>query len=171
MSVTQIKKIESARASSLSDTDESVRIPRKKKARTDVLRSNKSPKKAHKHHGTQRYCALCKKAGMPERKYILHSAEYCTGMRTNRTIKDGMGGYVRSRTDTVKQYKKSENKWKKGLKALKKQNKMLYSIANKSDLRCEIKKIKKIRGKASKKGSDSSSDYLDSDSWLASDSS
>ena len=66
--------------------------------------------------------------------------------------------------NAVKQYKKSENKWKKELKDLKKQNKMLYSIANKSCLRREIKKI---REKAYKKSSDSSSDDSDSDSLLA----
>ena len=40
----------------------------------------------------------------------------------------------------------------KYLKALKKQNKMLYSISKKSRSRREINKIKKIREKASKKG-------------------
>ena len=38
---------------------------------------------------------------------MLHRVEDCTGMRTNLTIKDGMGGYVGSRADTMKQYKKS----------------------------------------------------------------
>ena len=63
-----------------------------------------------------------------------------------------------SLTDAVKQYKKYENKWKKELKYLKNQNKMLYIIANKSGWRREIKKINKILSKASKNGSDSSSD-------------
>ena len=76
-----------------------------------------------------------------------------------------------SRTDTVKQYKKSENKWKKDLEGFKKQNKMLYSIAKKSGSRREIKMIKKIRAKASNKGSDSSSDDLGSNYSLARDSS
>ena len=66
-----------------------------------------------------------------------------------------------SRTDYLKQYKKSENKWKKGLKSLKKHKKMLYRISKKSGSRCEIKKISKIRAKASKKISDSSSDDSD----------
>ena len=48
----------------------------------------------------------------------------------------------------------------KELKALKNQNKMLYIIAKKYVLRREIKKIKKIRAKASNKGSNSSSDDL-----------
>ena len=98
-----------------------------------------------------------------------HSSKDCTVMCTNRTIKDGMGGSVGSITDTVKQYKNSENKCKKDLKYLNKQNKMLYSIAKKSGSRHEINNIKKIRVKYSKKGSDSSSDDSDSDSSLSSD--
>ena len=72
------------------------------------------------HHGIQRYCVIGKKAGMPERKYMSHSSKYCTGMRINRTIEDGMGGSVGSMNDNLKEYKNSENKQKKVLKALKK---------------------------------------------------
>ena len=173
---TQIKKIASARVASLSGNNESVKIPRKKKASTGVLHSNKGPqKKAHKYHGTQPYFVPCNKSGMPERKYIPHSVEDCTGQRTNQTIKDGMVEYVTRRPDTVKQYKNSENKWKIDLKYFKKQNKMLYIIAKKSVLRRGIKKIEKIHAKASNKSCDSSSnsssEYSDSDSSLARDSS
>ena len=53
---TQIKKIAYARAASLYDSNGSVSILRKKKARTGVLRSNKGPcKKSPMHNGTQRY--------------------------------------------------------------------------------------------------------------------
>ena len=76
----------------------------------------------------------------------MHSADYYTGMRTKDLIKDGMGGPMVIRTNYVQQYKKSENKWKKELKALKKQNKIMYSISNKYGSRREIKKIKKIKG-------------------------
>ena len=81
---------------------------------------------------------------MPEIKYMLHSAEDRKGMRTNRTINDGMGGSVVSRDDTMKQYKKSEKKWKKNLKALNNQSKIIYSIYNKYVLRHKIKNIKTI---------------------------
>ena len=102
---TQIKKVASARSASLSESDGSVRVPRKKKAVTGVLRSNKGPnRKTPKHNVTQRYYMLCKNAGMPERKYMSHSAEDYTGTRTNQTIKDRIGGYMVSRYDTVKQY-------------------------------------------------------------------
>ena len=57
---------------------------------------------------------------MPERKYTPHSDEDLTGVRTNLSIKYGLGGPMGSMTDAVKQYKKYEKKWKKDMKALKK---------------------------------------------------
>ena len=54
--------------------------------------------------------------------------------RTGRALGD--------RDSAVNHYKKSEQKWKKYLKALKKQNKILYSISKKSGLRRELKDIK-----------------------------
>ena len=89
-------------------------------------------------------------------------------MRTNRSIKDVLGGPIGSITDALKQYKKYENKWKNELKALKNQNKMLYIIANKSG---SLREIKNIRAKSSKKTGNSSGDDLESDSLLARDSS
>ena len=103
-----IKKIASARAASLSDSNESVRIPRRKKAKTGVLNSHKTPRRAHnRHHGTHRYYILCKKSGMPERKYMSHITHDCTGMRTKRPIKDGMGRPAGSRKNGVQQHRKS----------------------------------------------------------------
>ena len=58
-------------------------------------------------------------------------------------------------------------KWKKEVKDLKNQNKMLYSIAKKSGSRHKIKKIKNIRAEASNKTSFSSSEDRDSDYSLA----
>ena len=103
-----------------------------------------------------------------------HSAEDCFGKHSDqKSVKDGLGGPMGSRAEAVKQWKKSESKWRKELKDLKKQNKTLFSIANKSGSRRELKKIKKIRAKASKKrcnsSSDSSSDESNSDSLLSSD--
>ena len=86
-----IKKIASAREASLSDSDESVRITRRKKTNTGVLISKKSPIRAHdRPHGAQRYCVLCKKSGISERKYESHSSKDCTGVRTNQSIKEGL---------------------------------------------------------------------------------
>ena len=79
-----------------------------------------------------------------------------------------MGGPIGSRNPAAEQHKKSENKRKKELKALKKQNKMLYSIAKKSSSPREIKKIKKIRAEAIKETNSSSEDW-DYDSSLSSD--
>ena len=54
------KKIASARAAYLSDSDKSVRIPRKKKAKTGVLCSNQCPKKGAQYAPwyTSLLCAL-----------------------------------------------------------------------------------------------------------------
>ena len=54
-----INKIASARAASQSDSDEYVRIPRRKKSKTGVLRYNKYPRRARdRNHGVQRYCVI-----------------------------------------------------------------------------------------------------------------
>ena len=89
---------------------------------------------------------------MPEKNYMSHSAEECFGNRTNQqTIKDGLGVHIGGRYEAEKQYTDPESKWNKGLKYLKKQNKMLYSISNKFGSRCELKNIKNIRAKYTKK--------------------
>ena len=108
---TQINNIASARAAFLSDSNGSIRILRKNNSRigAGVLCSKTlSHNKAPKNHSNQRHLVLCKKAGIPERKYISHIAEDCFGKRTNqKIIKDGLGGHMVSRYEAVKQYKKS----------------------------------------------------------------
>ena len=97
-----IKKIASAMASSLSDSDEYMRILKRKKANNSVMRSNKSPRRAHDiHHDVQRYCVLFKKSGTSEQKHLLRSSEDCTGVRTKCPIKDGMRGPMGSSTNSV----------------------------------------------------------------------
>ena len=92
ISAVHIKNIASARAASQSDRDESVSILRRKEANSGVLSSNNSPRRAHdRHHGVQRYCVLCNKAGMPELKYASHSAEDFTSMR-NKFYNQGWNG-------------------------------------------------------------------------------
>ena len=158
-------------AASLSDSDESVGVPRNKKDKTGVSNSHKSPIRAHdRNHDSQCYCVLFKKSGMPKRKYMWHSIEDCTGVRTKRSIKDGMDGPIGSRNHAVQKHKKYENKRKKDMKTRKKQKKIIYSIAKKSGSRREIYKIKNIRKEASRDTYDSSEDW-DSYSSLASDSS
>ena len=103
-----IKNIVSAKASSLSDSDEIVRVPRRKKTNTGVSNYHKSPKRSHdRHHGKQRYCVLFKKARMPKRKCMLHSTEDFADVRTKRSIKDEMGGPIGSSNHAVQQHKKS----------------------------------------------------------------
>ena len=50
---------------------------------------------------------------MPGKKYISYGAKDCTGTRTNRTMKYGLRLYMVIMAEAAKQYKKSENKWKK----------------------------------------------------------
>ena len=70
-----------------------------------------------------------------------------------KSIRDGLGGPMGSRAESVKHYKWSKNKYNNKLKALKKQNKIIYSIAKKSSTFREIKKINKVGNES---GSDSS---------------
>ena len=56
-----------------------------------------------------------------------------------------------SRAEAVKKYKNYEIKWRKELKALKKQNNILFSIVNKPVSHRELNNIKKFRAKSSKK--------------------
>ena len=109
------------------------------------------------------------------RQEFLRKSIYCIVLRTvlasvqtQKTIKDGLGGPMVSRAEAVKQYKKSKIKLKKELKDIKKLKNVLFSIAKKSGSRRDIKKIKKIDAKSSRKrcnsSSDSSSDELDSNS-------
>ena len=53
---------------------------------------------------------LFKKSEMPEQKYMPYRVDDCTGTRTNRNIKDGLGGSMEIRSETVKRYKKSKKK-------------------------------------------------------------
>ena len=104
-----IKKIASDREASLSDSDKSVRVPRRNKSKTGVPNSHKPPRRAHdRHHGEHSYCVLFKKSGIPESKYMSHSTKYCTHMRTKRYIKDGLGGPIGSMTHAVQQHNKSK---------------------------------------------------------------
>ena len=151
----------------------SAKVTLKNKASTCAIHTRKQQgKKNPNHKGSQRYCVLCKKTGMPERKYKLYSSENCFGCRSDHeSIKEGLVGILINRNKAVKQYQKSENKWKREMKPLKKQNKMLFSKTRCSGSRREPKKINKIRAKESKKhkSSSSSSSSSDYDSSLSSD--
>ena len=97
---------------------------------------------------------------MPKQNYMSHSTGDFFGKRSNhKYIKDGLVIHLGNKYKAVKQFKKSKNKWKKELKALKNQNKILYSIAKKSGLRHKLKNIKNIKAKVSKKRSYSSTNY------------
>ena len=86
------------------------------------------------------------------------------------SVKDGLVGALYNRANVVKRYQKTEKKWEKELKSLKKQTNILFRMSKRSDSCCELKKIKKFKSKASKKNSKSSINIyisdLDSDSSL-----
>ena len=115
---------------------------------------------------------LCKKAVIPDQKYMLHSADNLFGkLSDHNSVKDGQVGPMGISYEAMKQWKKSENKWKKDLKAIKKQNNIIYSIAKNNGSRREIKKIQKTKAKAYNKrryySSDSFSDKSDSNYSLS----
>ena len=62
-----------------------------------------------------------------------------------------MGGSLGNRSTADNQYRNSNKNWKRELEPLNKQNKMLFSMTKPSGSCRELKKIKKIRSKASKK--------------------
>ena len=112
---------------------------------------------------------------MPKQKYMSHRTGDFFGNHSNhKSVKYGLVIHLGNKYEAVKQFKKSKNKWKKELKALKKQNKIMYSISKKSGLRHKLNNIKNIKAKASKKHSNYSSepsrDELDSDPSLSRDS-
>ena len=90
---TKIKKIDSSRAASNYDSDGYVSTQSKKKEWTGILCNNKGTNnKAPKHHATHQNCVLCKKAGIPDIKYMPHSSEECFGKSSNqKNIKYGLG--------------------------------------------------------------------------------
>ena len=119
-SATQIKEIEFSKSDSLSDSNEYLSIPRKKKARTGVHLKQQG-KNNPKQHSAKRYCVLLNKAVLPAQKYMSHNSEECFGKHSDQKYtKDGLGGPMESREKAVKQYKEYENKWKEYLKDLEK---------------------------------------------------
>ena len=58
---------------------------------------------------------------MPDCKWKFCSSDNCFGKRSGQaSIKDGLGGGLGNRDDAVKHYQKTEKKWKRELKSLKK---------------------------------------------------
>ena len=148
------------------DSDNSIRVQRKKNEGHGVLTSQtQHGKNTPKHHGAQRYYMMCKKSGMPERKWKSHSSENFFSKRSDRaSIKDGLVGALGNWADAVKHYRKPEKKCKRELKALNKQNNMIYRMAKKYSSCREIKSTNKIKSSSSKNCSYYISDISSSDS-------
>ena len=116
---------------------------------------------------------MCKKAGVNVHKYNPHISENCFERRSDKeSITKGMGGILENRDHDVKQFHKYGNRRKRDLKDLKKKNKILYIMFKRSITRHVLKKIKKIRTKASKNNDSSISGISgsESDSFLYSES-
>ena len=79
------------------------------------------------------------------------------------SIKDGLGVPLGNRANFVNHYQKTEKKWRREMKTLKKQKNMLFTMADKSVSCHEIKKINKMNFKVSKKLSYSGSNISNSD--------
>ena len=79
--------------------------------------SNKS--KTLKNGGIQCYCVMCKKAGMSDRKYMLHSDENWFGKRSDQeSLKNGLEVKLGNRYAAVKQFNKVDNNSKRQIKFL-----------------------------------------------------
>ena len=115
---------------------------------------------------------LYNKAGIPERKYKSHSSEHYFGERSKQeSIRYSLVGSLGNRNNAVKQLQKYKNKWRRELKSLKKQNKIIFSMTKRSGSHHELNKINNIFSNAPKKNesSNNSSSGSDSDSSLSSD--
>ena len=74
--MTQIKRIATSKAAPHYDSNESIRVSRKKRDSTGVItKDTQQGKKTPNYHGAQWYCVIFKKAEMPEQKYMLHIPE------------------------------------------------------------------------------------------------
>ena len=115
---------------------------------------------------------LYKEAGIPDHKYKSNRSEKCFGRRYDQEYtKEGLRGSLNNRSTAVKKCHKYEKKWRRYMKDIKKQNKMLFRMAKHSGSHCELKNIKKIYAKALEKNdsSCSSSSRSDYDSSFSSD--
>ena len=58
------------------------------------------------------------------------------------------GGILGNRSTSVNQYYKSEKNWKRDMKSLKKQNKIIFRMTKWSGSRHELNKIKNINARS-----------------------
>ena len=107
----QIKRLSASKAAPANyDSNASAKVTHKNEERTGVLPDCKNQgKKNSKHKGPHSYCVLFNKAGMPKRKYKLHSSENCLGKKSDQeSTKEGLGESLGNRATVVKQYQKKE---------------------------------------------------------------
>ena len=110
-------------------------------------RKNKSGKgnqhKTTRHHVTQRYCVLCKKAGYPERRYKYNSNEKGNAFNSDKT-KKYLDVSLTNLDDDIKQLRNTENNIQNKMKALK--NLSYFSLITRKTIpHCELNKMKNIQ--------------------------
>ena len=133
ISVDKIKRLASSKADPANyDSNAYARIPHKKNVSNGFLRAHKQwYKKTINNSGSQHYCILFNKSGLPDNKRKLRSSKKYFGKRSYQvSIKGGLGYTLDNRAADVKQYHKSKKKLKMKLEATKKQNKMIFSMDN-----------------------------------------
>ena len=86
--------------------------------RTDVIPSRKQHgENIPKHNDAQGYCVLCKKLGMPEKKWKSHIYENLFGkIHHQQYIKDILVGTLYNIANAFNLYQKYEKKWKREMK-------------------------------------------------------
>ena len=143
----------------------SKRVTHKNKERTGVLPDRKyHVNKTPNNSGFHSECALCKKEGINERKWKMHTSINCFGNSSNQgSFNEGLVEKLGNRADDINQYQKSENNYRREMKALNKQNKIHFSMSKHSGSCCNFKNIKKICAKVSKKHGYSSSNITNSE--------
>ena len=113
--VNQIKRIASLKAASNYNINKSIRVLNKKRGSNGVITDHKQQGgNMPNHNSAQRYLILFRKAVISEQKYMSHnSGDYLAKCSYHNLIKGELGGPTGSRAEAVKQYKRSNNKWKK----------------------------------------------------------
>jgi len=155
------KKVDKA-ASSTSRADDTSNTKRHKK--------NQKPKSAKENtaQGKARYCSMCKKAGMPERKWKSHHTNDCTNQGD---YEQKLSGNTKSNSGAKAQYKREICKLQKATKSATSKLKKFTKAAKSAKSSKELRKFQKSLSKHKKKRNKSSSDESDESGQISESSS
>ena len=102
--------------------------------------------------GSQSYSVLCKRDEIPDRKFMCHSSEQCFGFFNKKdNIQNNIRGSLGKQDGDVKKFYKAKKNWKRQLRSLENQNKVLYSMINNLGSRKELHNINHISTKGNSK--------------------